>query len=151
MTENKQPEAAGGLNGIPAQREITIAGECVSVQSFDYGQSIKAAEVIRPMLMELRELYKSEDAEALQYRDIAEVFGRHSAAFVELLAISIGRPTCWIERLSDRDGNLLAMTFWVVNARYFTRQLVTQDIDEILRRKDQAQNDPNTYPDVFLA
>lgn len=126
MTANAKSDDTNDLDVLLPDRDIEIGGEQVTVREFSFVQGLKAEPLVRPMVADLQALFAEDADEVVEFSRLAEVFGRHAEAFLGLIALSCGRPSDWLERLSDGDGQLLAMTFWTVNSRFFTRRLVTR-------------------------
>ncbi len=152
MTKNVESEVSTSPGDFPTERVININGEAITVQKFTFAQGLKAEPLIQPMIHDMRRLLAGDAEEAIEYRALADIFGRHADEFLELIAIACGRPRAWIETLTDRDGQLLAMTFWTVNSRFFTGQIIMSDIKGLNQTSEtDAKRESGDHPDVFIA
>ncbi|MFA7666458.1 MAG: DUF6631 family protein [Burkholderiaceae bacterium] len=150
---NEQAESqANDLDVLLPDRELAVGGDTVTVREFTFLQGLQAEALVRPMIQDLQALFGAEDDgadEALEFASMAEIFGRHAEAFLTLIATSCGKSREWVAGLSDHDGQILAMTFWSVNARFFTRRLVVRQLTGQLRsaaRAAAAAATPDTAP-----
>lgn len=132
---NAKSDDTNDLDVLLPDRDITLRGEPVTVREFSFVQGLKAEPLVRPMINDLQTLFAAEAGEDVEFSRLAEIFGRHADAFLRLVSLCVDRPVEWIEQLSDEDGQLLTMTFWTVNARFFTRRLVMRELTSLVRRE----------------
>ena len=103
-------------------KTITIGGEDVIVHEFTYLEGLSAAAIAQPLLTDLMAMINQCDT--LGTPEIDRVIGNNAAIWLQLLAMSIGKPLEWAEKLSDADGTLLSMTFWEMNGPFLLRRVV---------------------------
>ncbi len=120
MTE-QQHDAASDAEILFPDEFVTIEGEAVLVREFRYLEGLRAIALARPLLNSLAELLEGSEIDALA---LDGLIAEHYTAWIELISISTAQPAAWIEGLSSREGQLLSMTFWRVNARFFMERLV---------------------------
>jgi len=104
------------------ERELVLRGETVTVREFSFEESLRAGAIAQPILAELGQLIETTGTEST-YPDLEELFARHARAYIELIALATGKPVEWIATLPGKEGDQLAMAFWVVNSGFFTRRL----------------------------
>jgi len=107
---------------LDPDREIEVGGEKVKVRAFRALEGLRATPIARPIVNSLRELAEG-DAEAIEADAVMDLLARHAEAFLELVALSIGKPVDWVRSLRDEESFALAMIFWEVNAGFFMRRL----------------------------
>lgn len=93
--------------------------EEITVKEFRFGQAGRVMPIARPILQDFVGL----DIESV---DLHGLQAKHWDAYIELLAISTGKPRDWIEALPDAAGEAISNAFWQVNAGFFTRRLVAE-------------------------
>lgn len=115
---------------------VMVAGERVSVHRFTEEECHVAESLINPMLDDLRQWFiRGKDGKST-YQQLAVVFSKHPDAYLELISLSCSRPRKWLESLPDRDGRLIGMKFWTLNARFITRQIQKADVNESLKSRE---------------
>ncbi|MBB3231703.1 DUF6631 family protein [Halomonas stenophila] len=100
---------------------LRIGGEKIRVREFRYAEGLRAIALGRPILAALREHLEADDIEP---EVLDGVIAEHSDAWLQLIAMSIGKDVAWVEQLADADGLSLSMAFWRVNSAFFMRRLV---------------------------
>lgn len=122
MTEHEQ-DAPGQSDAeiLFPDEMVTVEGEELLVREFRYLEGLRAIALARPLLQGLAELLEGGEIDAL---GLDGLISEHHQAWIELIAISTGKPQAWIEGLRDRDGQALSMAFWRVNSAFFMRRLV---------------------------
>lgn len=114
-------EPVNDLQVLFPDREIEIAGEKLTVREFRYREGLQAAALARPFLAGLRELLTG--AGEIEPEAVLALQAEHAAAWLELVALSCGKPVEWVANLPDKDAMALDGVFWEVNSPFFMRRL----------------------------
>ncbi|TYB11822.1 DUF6631 family protein [Aggregatibacter actinomycetemcomitans] len=116
--------------------ELTIAGEKIEVKEYTLKQQLQHNAKFVPFIASLRQtLRKSKDDFNLD--ELMECLSANYQDVVELVALSIGKPTEFIESLNAREGEDLLMAWWCVNSDFFTRKAIAPIIEKMT--KDNLQ------------
>jgi hypothetical protein len=117
------------LEKLLPEREITIAGEAITVRPFFFGQLPKAVKLLRPIAEALREtgiaslegngLALAPDW-ALRLPQLFEEAGEPLVAFV---AFAVGKPREWFDTLEADEGVKLTKAVFESNASFFASRV----------------------------
>lgn len=109
-------------------REVTVAGETLTVREIRFGERVRHAAQVEALLTAMWAAIRDAEGQEITGALLDAVFASQSEAFATLMAVSVGKPREWLDTLSDADGSLLMYEFWGVNSRFFMRQLVTKGV-----------------------
>ncbi|MFP4733609.1 DUF6631 family protein [Pasteurella multocida] len=130
QTENKE------LQILFPTAELTLAGEKIEVKEYTLKQQLQHNAKFVPFIASLREtLGKSKDDFNLD--ELMTCLSDNYQDVVELVALSIGKPTEFVENLNVREGEDLLMAWWCVNSDFFTRKAIAPIIEKMT--KDNLQ------------
>ncbi|HHT7856348.1 DUF6631 family protein [Pasteurella multocida] len=130
QTENKE------LQILFPTAELTLAGEKIEVKEYTLKQQLQHNAKFVPFIASLREtLGKSKDDFNLD--ELMTCLSENYQDVVELVALSIGKPTEFIENLNACEGEDLLMAWWCVNSDFFTRKAIAPIIEKMT--KDNLQ------------
>jgi len=119
------------------QRTVTLSGlGDVTVHEITFVQGMEQGANIRPLVAYLATVFA--DNANPDYDDIAAVFEAHLDAVMRLLSITTRLTMPELADLNDTDGQLLLMTFWSVNAAFFTQRLVRMNLKSHLQTQATA-------------
>ena len=105
---------------------IIIKGESIEVKEFSFPQGLKVNAMAAPLIKALSAFFT--DDENADFSAMSSVFDMHSETLIELMSISINKPTEWFNTLTDTEGQALLMTFWSVNKVFFINRLLLKGI-----------------------
>lgn len=130
QTENKE------LQILFPTAELTIGGEKIEVKEYTLKQQLQHNAKFVPFIASLRKtLGQSQDDFNLD--ELMECLSANYQDVVELVALSIGKPSEFIENLNAREGEDLLMAWWCVNSDFFTRKAIAPIIEKMT--KDNLQ------------
>ena len=130
QTENKE------LQILFPTAELTIGGEKIEVKEYTLKQQLQHNAKFVPFIASLRNtLGQSQDDFNLD--ELMECLSANYQDVVELVALSIGKPSEFIENLNAREGEDLLMAWWCVNSDFFTRKAIAPIIEKMT--KDNLQ------------
>ncbi len=124
MTKPKKDEEAEILH---PERTLALGGKQVTVRELTFAQEMQALPVAEPIIKGLAELFSGDEEPG--FSDLEAVFYTHSDAFLALVAMATGEPESWISGLSGAEGQVLALTFWSVNRRFFISRVVVKSLE----------------------
>lgn len=134
MADNADNDVAVLFPDQDMEVQTANGPESITVREFRFGQTGKVIPLARPIIDELANL-GDPDGEVV---DVFEsIILKHWHACINLMAISIDRPLEWFDKLPDIEGQRVALTFWGVNAPFFTRRLISQI--EAMSQTDKTQ------------
>ena len=128
MTDPKT-EPADEAEVLFPDKQMRINDEIITVREFSFADGLRASSIAGPILKDLADLFTVSTPERkANYSDMATVFAKHADAYLELIAISIGKSIDWLRTLGGADGDELSLIFWNVNKGFFMRRLVMEAI-----------------------
>ena len=104
-----------------SRETVNVGGEAIEVHEFTFAEGLTASVLARPIVAALDAASQSEQRDP---QDFDRIIAEHKEAWLELIALNIGKPREWIERLPDSDGLSLSLAFWGANAGFFMKRLV---------------------------
>lgn len=121
---------------IFSESVVTIQGEAITVNEITYVQGLRLNAAIRPMIDDMVALFAQREREA-DFEQMQDVFATHADIVNRMMMLATGKDQDFIDSLKDDEGQLLLMTFWQVNAGFFTRRLVSRAIQK-MQAEDRA-------------
>lgn len=118
--------AAEEMEILIGQREIEIAGETITVREYTFVEGLRVDAIACRLKTELSELFVGgEDGPELVFdlNRLDAVLGENADEFIQLQSMASGRSVAWVEGLNNADGQLLKMTWWMVNQHFFVNRL----------------------------
>lgn len=132
-TENSQ--------AIAEESRISLAnGEIVTIHEYRFFDGMQVDAKAADLVGELYLLFMGREASEIKWQDLAAIFGRHAETTIQLIAMACDRDPEWVRGLSDADGALVQMTWWMVNKEFFIRRLFAEGLVESLVKIDKALN-----------
>lgn len=124
---------------------IKLAGETIAVNEFDIKKGLQATPYLEAILEDLRILFTQNGDYTIP--EVERVFAKHTDAFLNLLALSTGKPIDWISNLKGHEGFALFIHFWTANQPFFrTRILAAIKTREVDDRLKAIRNTPRSHP-----
>jgi hypothetical protein len=117
------------LEKLLPEREITIAGEAITVRPFFFGQLPKAVKLLRPIAEALRETgIASLDGNSLALAPdwalrLPQLFEDAGEPLVEFVAFAVGKPRAWFDTLAADEGVKLTRAVFEANASFFVEKI----------------------------
>lgn len=96
--------------------------EDVTVREFRFGQAARVMPIAKDLLADFAAVTLDDD----DTTSLHALQAKHWDAFLDLLAISTGKPRAWLEALPDEAGQLIGFAFWQANGPFFVRRLVAE-------------------------
>jgi len=121
-------DKASDLEILHPERMLTLGGESIEVREFSFLQEMDALPIARPIIRDLTKAFGSDESPG--FSAVEEIFYIHREAFLHLLELSTGKTIEWMSDLSGDEAQLLSMTFWSVNKRFFISRVVTRTIEQ---------------------
>lgn len=120
-------QAADDLEVLHPERMLTLGGETIEVREFSFLQEMDALPIAQPIIRDLAKAFGGEESPG--FSDVEQIFYRNREGFVRLLELATCKSTEWMEKLAGGEAQMLAMTFWSVNRRFFISRVVARTIE----------------------
>lgn len=135
-----KPKAADAsiaeLDVLAPQRDVPVGGRIVTVREYSYFEGLRLLPQIKPFLEDLQVQFTGPSAPSVDA--IAELLATHVDLVQQLVAraiapaqpdpyamdIAIGQQVQWMENLNEAEGDLLVLTWWMVNSPFFIRRVL---------------------------
>ena len=117
--------ATDDLDILHPDRPLKIAGRDITVREYGFVEGQRLAPLLQPFQADLYTLI-TQGSTPPGYEQVAAVITKHQERVLQLVAASASVEQEWIESLSDLEGELLYVTWWVVNAGFFIRHALRQ-------------------------
>lgn len=133
--------AAAELDVLYPSREVPIGAEVVLVDEINFEDSLRLSMHIAPIVKAIEEAVLATGS-APGYDQIVDVLGGHWKSTLVLLQAVTGKPPEWF-KFSAKDGELLLLTFWNVNASFFYQRAinavaVAQEVKRLLAGENSS-------------
>lgn len=125
-------------------REVSIAGEVVTVREYSFAQGLRLARYLAPLVEALALVVT--DSEGDDDALLESAFSDESEAVMALMAASCGKDVAWVEGLSDDDGRALMFAWWAANKDFFVRRLLLRQALIALPTAAEAQTSGPSLP-----
>ena len=132
-------EESNDLATLMPNREITLAGEIITVREYSFKDALTIGrEIDRFAALIVNEMNDTnkitiEQADILIMNNLELVYS--------LISTSIQKPVTWIEALSYENGLQLLDWWWVVNSGFFmnavTRKIIRQNASKQINQTNQ--------------
>ena len=126
------------LEILAPDMELTIAGEPITVHEYRFLEGMQAQQVAPGFFDAITELFLTQPEQAQDLTALADLFARHADDVTRLMAMASGQTPDWVSGLSDLDGQMLMMSWWQVNAGFFTRRLIAAAAQQMGRQQAEA-------------
>ena len=103
--------------------ELTIGGEKIEIKEYTLKQHLQHNAKFVPFIASLRATLGN-NQEDFNLDALMMCLSDNYQAVIELVALSINKPTDYIANLNARDGEDLLMAWWCVNSDFFTRKAI---------------------------
>ncbi|AMV00332.1 DUF6631 family protein [Xanthomonas citri] len=124
------------LDVLAPQRDVPAGGRIVTVREYGYFEGLRLLPQIKPFLDDLQVQFTGASAPTVDA--IAELLATHVDLVQQLVAratvpaqpdayamdIAIGQQVQWMEALNEAEGDLLVLTWWMVNSPFFIRRVL---------------------------
>jgi hypothetical protein len=117
------------LEKLLPEREITIAGEAITVRPFFFGQLPKAVKLLRPIAEALRETgIASIEGNGLSLAPdwalrLPQLFEEAGEPLVAFVAFAVGKPREWFDTLAADEGVKMTRAVFEANASFFVERI----------------------------
>ncbi|TQI78698.1 hypothetical protein FHU10_1261 [Serratia fonticola] len=116
-------ETEDDLSTVLSTRDITIAGNALTIREFNLIDSLVMHDAITPVVTSLTDVMETDWP---SFEDVQRVLARHADVLPALLARCIDRPVEWVASLPASEGTTLMDWWWSVNRRFFMNAVVRQ-------------------------
>lgn len=127
--ERKMPKPVeDDLEILHPHQTIVIDGVKVEVREYGFVQGLRLRPLANPLIIDLTALLAKG---TLPLEDVIDIIAAHDETVLQLIAESTGTDVDWLKRLNGADGDLLLLTWWVVNANFFIRSVQRRRADKL--------------------
>ena len=119
---------------FPEGKEVLVQGESLVIKPYTFGQIARVSKLAYPIVAALQDsgLLKIETIEGQANISIAsdwpsrivEIMGLGGEEFLQLVALSIGKPRAWLDTIQIDDGVTLAKAVIEVNSDFFAKRIL---------------------------
>lgn len=139
--------AAAELDVLFPERQVPIGSESILVGEISFPDSLRLQMHVAPIVKAIEEAVLSTGTPP-GYDQIVNVLGSHWQSTLLLLQAATGKPAEWFDAIAAKDGELLLMTFWNVNASFFYQRAINAVAvaQETSRQLAGASSSPPSAP-----
>ena len=141
MKKGKAETTASDEAIIFPESETTIKGEKITVNEISYSQGMQIHFQIKPMIESMSEAFAEANPD---FSMMEGVFAEHLDIVNKMMALTTGKTEAWVNNLSDEEGQLLLMTFWMVNSGFFIRRIAGKAIQKMQQKIKPSRSDTET-------
>ncbi|MGO1072325.1 DUF6631 family protein [Lysobacter sp. CA199] len=116
----KKGAAETELEILHPDREVVIADQTFVLREYGFAEGLLVRAMAKPFLMDLYAMY-AEPGRAPTFAEIADLIDAHGELVIQLIARSANVSVETLNALTDADGELVAVNWWLANSGFFTR------------------------------
>lgn len=129
--------ADNDLEILHPEQALQIGGRSVTVREYGFVEGLRVRPKIAPFL---DDLYATmQQGEDIELEVVLDIIGRHHELMLELIAQAADVDQPFLEQLTPEEGDLLLMTWWVVNGPFVLRQLQTRLLSQSVQLANRAK------------
>ena len=132
-------EESNDLEVLIPSREITLAGEIITVREYSFKDALTIGNEIDQFVVLIVAEMNSTNTLSIEQADT--IIMNNLELVYSLISTSIQKPVTWIEALSYEDGLQLLDWWWVVNSGFFmnavTRKIIRQNASKQINQANQ--------------
>lgn len=132
-------EEFNNLAVLMPNREITLAGETITVREYSFKDALTIGNEIDQFVVLIVAEMNSTNTLSIEQADT--IIMNNLDLVYSLISTSIQKPVTWIEALSYENGLQLLDWWWVVNSGFFmnavTRKIIRQNAAKQVNQANQ--------------
>lgn len=132
-------EEFNNLEVLMPNREITLAGETITVREYSFKDALTIGNEIDQFVALIVAEMNSTNKLSIEQADLIII--NNLELVHSLISTSIQKPVTWIEALSYENGLQLLDWWWVVNSVFFmnavTRKIIRQNAAKQVNQANQ--------------
>lgn len=134
-TQTAAEQSAEELNILFPNQKIKIGDEELEVKEYTLIQQLQYRAKFMPFIATLRDTLSATQANGeFDVDAVLDCIGAHYADVLELVALSVGKPTEYVQSLTGEEAETLLLVWWTVNADFFTRQAVRPLLEKLAQQ-----------------
>ncbi|MGU9776193.1 DUF6631 family protein [Salmonella enterica] len=127
--------------------DLLVAGQSVTVHEYTLSDQLKHRQPLKILSDAFAGLLDGLPADAeIPLDSLLDVFAEHEAAVVHAVAVSCGQSADWVAGLTGPDADSLLLTWWGVNADFFTRAAVRPAMERLAKQMSQHRAGEKSAP-----
>ncbi|ATN93641.1 hypothetical protein VW6B_37 [Pseudomonas phage VW-6B] len=127
------------LNILMPDRTLSICGVQVTVHEYTLAEQLQHRQPLKAISEGFMEAMNAKPDAEVSIEELYDVLGKNWDAVLQAVAVSCGRTTEWVSGLTGADSESLLLTWWGVNADFFTRNAIRPALTRLVK---QLQNPP---------
>jgi hypothetical protein len=112
------------LEVLHPERRLVLAGKPVTVREYGHVEWLRLLPATKPLVESIAAMLEA--GRAPSYEDALEVLALHTDGLMPLVRQACDMPTEAFNALDPEDGELLLMTWWGVNGRFFVQRALNR-------------------------
>nr|WP_318382484.1 DUF6631 family protein [uncultured Enterobacter sp.] len=116
-------------------RELLISGKSVTVHEYTIKEQLQHRPILKTLSDAFAELLDglAPDGE-IPLDSLMDLLAKHESEVIQAVALSTGQSADWVAELAGPDSDSLLLTWWGVNAGFFTRAAVRPAMEKMVRQ-----------------
>jgi hypothetical protein len=137
------------LEILHPERTVVLAGQRVTVREYGHVEWLRLLAVAAPLVDAIAAQLEAGGTPA--YEEALAIVAQHIDGMAPLVCQACGMEAEAFERLNPDDGELLLMTWWGVNGRFFVQRALTKvqvrwQEQRLRGARDTARSTPPSLP-----
>lgn len=137
---------ADELEILLPERTLMVNGLQVTVHEYTLAEQLQHRQPLREISGGLSEAMSAAPEAEIPLETLFDVLGERWPSVVKALAVSCGQPVEWVSELTGEDSETLLLTWWGVNADFFTRNAIRPALEKLVRDLQSASAGPKSSP-----
>ncbi|MBS0212308.1 MAG: hypothetical protein JSR26_03890 [Proteobacteria bacterium] len=112
------------LEILHPERTLSVGGREVTVREYGFLEGLRLASAAQPLVDALAAAALADPNGQLGLDAVTTVLSASPEALIACVARAADVEPAWVEALDDADGQLLLLTWWLVNSGFFVRRVL---------------------------
>ncbi|MDP8171615.1 hypothetical protein QJU96_10005 [Pasteurella skyensis] len=124
------------LNVLFPDLDLKINGEKITIKEYTLMQQLQHRDKLMPFVESIRSTLSEDEAE-FNLDALIACLSEHSENVIELIALSINKPSDYVANLTGEEAENLMMAWWTVNSDFFTRKAVQPLLEKLAKKQNK--------------
>lgn len=128
---------ADELDILLPDRTLSVNGVQVTVHEYTLAEQLQHRQPLRDISSGLCDAMNAAPNAEISVEELFDVLGARWPSVMQAVAISCGQTIEWVSGLTGEDSESLLLTWWGVNASFFTRNAIRPALEKLVKALNQ--------------
>lgn len=131
---------ADELDILMPERTLQVNGVSLTVHEYTLAEQLQHRRPLKAISEGLMEAMNAKPDAEVSIEELFDVLGNHWEAVLQAVAIACDQTPEWVAALTGEESESLLLTWWGVNADFFTRSAIRPALERLVH---QMKNPPS--------